>query len=76
VRIPLTPAAAKAANHTNMTGPNSLPTTPVPKRWITNNTVNTVNVIGNTSCPNPGTATLTPSTADNTEMAGVMMPSP
>ena len=63
-------------NHTAITGPNRLPTTPVPKRWIANSAVSTAIVIGSTSDARLGTATFSPSTADSTEIAGVIMLSP
>ena len=37
------------ANQTPMTGPNSRPTAPVPKRWIANRPVRIASVIGTTS---------------------------
>ena len=33
------PATASSVNHSAMTGPNSRPTTPVPKRWIADSPV-------------------------------------
>ncbi len=59
-----------------MTGPNSRPTAPVPKRWMTNNAVRIVSAIGTTSESSDGETTSSPSTADSTEIAGVIMPSP
>ena len=63
-------------NQTTITGPNNRPTVSVPKRWIANSPVSTTSVIGITSDSRPGAATFSPSTADNTEMAGVIIPSP
>jgi hypothetical protein len=63
-------------NHTAITGPKAFPTTPVPKRWTANSTVRIASVIGTTSDSTLGAATSRPSTADSTEMAGVIMPSP
>ena len=63
-------------NHTSITGPNSLPTTPVPKRWMKNSPVSTAIAIGSTSEDRLGTATFRPSTAESTEIAGVIMLSP
>ena len=70
------PITASTVNHTAITGPNSLPTTPVPKRWIANSAVSTAIAIGSTSEARLGTATFRPSTAESTEIAGVIMLSP
>ena len=59
-----------------MTGPNSRPTAPVPKRWMANSTVRIASAIGTTSESSDGATTSRPSTADSTEIAGVIMPSP
>ena len=64
------------ANHSAITGPNRRPTAPVPKRWMANSTVSTPSVIGSTIESSPGAATPRPSTAESTEIAGVIMPSP
>ena len=71
-----TPATASTPNHNPMTGPKNLPTAPVPKRWMTNNAVRIVSAIGTTSESSDGETTSSPSTADSTEIAGVIMPSP
>src|SRR4051794_38826139 len=70
------PEIARMLNQSPITGPNSRPTAPVPKRWIPNSTVMITSVIGTTSDSNDGAATSSPSTADSTEIAGVIMPSP
>jgi hypothetical protein len=70
------PATARIVNHVAMTGPNRRPTASVPKRWIANSAVSTVSVIGSTSDFSPGAATFSPSTAESTEIAGVIIPSP
>ncbi len=70
------PITTSTVNHTAITGPNSLPTTPVPNRWIANSPVSTAIAIGSTSEARLGTATFNPSTADSTEIAGVIMLSP
>ena len=59
-----------------MTGPNSAPIRLVPNRCATNSTVRIVTEIGTTRWESPGAATLSPSTADSTEMAGVITESP
>src|SRR3954451_20831793 len=70
------PAAAIASSHTAVTGPNNLPTRPVPKRWAANSPVKITAATGSTTCPRLGAATLRPSTADNTLIAGVITESP
>ena len=72
----IAPSTASAPNHNSMTGPNSLPMLPVPWRWMKNNPVSTPMVIGMMKRSNAGVATLRPSTADSTEMAGVISASP
>ena len=74
--ISATPSADSTPNHTSMTGPNILPTTPVPNRCTTNTPVSSAKAMGTTSCSTPGAATCRPSTADSTEIAGVIIPSP
>ena len=73
---PWIPQAAITANQTAITGPNSRPTTPVPSRWIRKRPIRIAAVIGSTMSPTPGAATSTPSIADSTEIAGVIMLSP
>ena len=74
--MPLMPQAAITANHSAITGPNSRPTTPVPRRWIMNRPTRIAAVIGSTKWPTDGAATCTPSIAESTEIAGVIMLSP
>ena len=59
-----------------MTGPKARPTAPVPKRWTANSTVRMTSVIGTTRLSSEGAATSRPSTAERTEIAGVIIPSP
>ncbi|CAB4346757.1 unannotated protein [freshwater metagenome] len=63
-------------NQITITGPKSLPTRLVPKRWSTNSPVRTTTVIGTTRSPADGLITVSPLTADITEIAGVIIPSP
>ena len=65
-----------AANQTAVIGPNSTPTAPVPSRWARNRRISTSSEIGITFEERLGEATFRPSTADMTEIAGVIMPSP
>ncbi len=65
-----------ARNHTIMTGPNRRPTAAEPMRWLRNSSRMITAVIGTTRCPSDGWTTLSPSTADRTEIAGVIMLSP
>ncbi len=64
------------ANHSTMTGPKSRPTLCVPNRCARNSTVKMATPIGSTASWTPGDTTLMPSTAESTEMAGVMTLSP
>ena len=48
------PGDARMPNHSAITGPNSRPTAPVPKRWIANSTVRIASVIGTTSDSSDG----------------------
>ncbi|GAB1461225.1 hypothetical protein MASR2M50_30000 [Thauera sp.] len=70
------PSAPSTANQTTMTGPKKSPTTPVPRRWIANSTVRMSTVTGTTQASSPGATMPIPSTADSTEIAGVIMLSP
>jgi hypothetical protein len=57
-------------------GPKNLPMPPVPRFCTANRPNSTTSVSGITNCLNAGDTTSRPSTADSTEMAGVMTPSP
>ena len=70
------PNAPTTRNQTNMIGPNRRPTVAVPSRCSMNSTTRIAEAIGTTRCSSDGAATSTPSTADSTEIAGVIMPSP
>jgi hypothetical protein len=59
-----------------ITGPNMRPTAAVPTRWNANSTAMMTAVIGTTRLSSDGSTTLSPSTADSTEIAGVIMLSP
>ena len=74
--MPPTPVTAMARNHTTITGPKSRPTAPVPFRCPRNSPTMTTTVIGTTQGSSEGSTTLSPSTADSTEIAGVIMLSP
>ena len=73
------PSPASTRNHSAQTGPKNLATLAVPFAWIRNSAIRMPAEIGTvslaTSCGAPG-ASRTPSTAESTDMAGVMMPSP
>ena len=64
------------ANQTTITGPKTRPITWVPKRWIAKRATSTAIVYRHHQRLRLGTATFTPSTAERTEIAGVMIPSP
>ena len=59
-----------------MIGPNARPIAAVPKRWTTNRPTRITTASGMTNGFRAVVATLTPSSALNTEIAGVMTPSP
>ena len=71
-----TPVIASNRNHSTMIGPNSLPTTPVPLRCMTNSAISTPMAIGSTKRFRPGSTTSRPSTALSTDIAGVITLSP
>src|SRR3546814_992752 len=71
-----TPSTASAVNHRIVTGPNTLPTFSVPKRWAMNTANSTITTIGTIQACSCGATTSRPSTADSTEIAGVITPSP
>ena len=70
------PAAAMTANQNTITGPNTRPIRWVPKRWTEKRTTITAIVTGITRSWMLGSTTFTPSTAERTEIAGVIIPSP
>ena len=74
--MPATPQAPMATNQTIITGPNSRPTAAVPRRCTANSTTMITAVIGTISSSSDGSTTLSPSTAESTEIAGVIMLSP
>ncbi len=59
-----------------MIGPNRAPTREVPWLWMPNSAIRIATVTGTTTDSSAGSATSNPSTADSTDMAGVIMPSP
>ena len=71
-----TPSTASTANHTIITGPNSTPMAAVPRLWMENRPSRMTAAMDCIQLSTAGAASFTPSTADSTEMAGVIMPSP
>ena len=63
-------------NHTIMIGPNQRPMTAVPLRWKVNSSTMITAVTGMMNVSRSGLIVLTPSTAESTEIAGVIMLSP
>ncbi|CFP63873.1 Uncharacterised protein [Bordetella pertussis] len=59
-----------------MMGPNSLPTAPVPCDWMANSATSTTSATGTTQGSSVCDTMLMPSSADRTEIAGVIMLSP
>ena len=74
--IPVTPHAPMAVNHRIITGPKNRPTAAVPWRCTANSTTMITAVIGTIQGSRSGWTVLTPSTAESTEMAGVITESP
>ena len=70
------PSATSTMNHTSVMGPKNLSMPPVPKRCTANSPVMTTRVSGITQACRAGDTTCKPSTADSTDTAGVMTPSP
>ncbi len=63
-------------NQTAMIGPKAEPMREVPSGWTANRATRMTTAAGTTYVVNPGAAISKPSSADNTEIAGVMAPSP
>ena len=57
-------------------GPNQAATAPVPRLWTANRPTRISRLSGSTTCPKAGVTSSSPSTADSTEIAGVMTASP
>ena len=74
--IPRMPRAAIVVNQRTMIGPNIRPTAPVPSLCTAKRTTMIVAVIGTMKLSSDGSITFTPSTAESTEIAGVIMLSP
>ena len=74
--IAIAPSTAIVANQTIMMGPKSAPMLAVPRRWITKSPISTTRVMGRMYGLNVGVMISRPSTAESTEMAGVITPSP
>jgi hypothetical protein len=70
------PAAAIARNQISMAGPKMAPIPAVPRRWIRNNPATMTNASGTMNGRKMGVATSSPSTALNTDTAGVITASP
>jgi hypothetical protein len=71
-----TPSNASTANQISVIGPKNFPIPPVPRFCTKNSTNKMIRVSGITAFLKLGEITSKPSTADKTEMAGVMTPSP
>jgi hypothetical protein len=74
--MPWTPSTARIANQPTITGPNNRPTVAVPRLWTRNNATRITAAIGTTRCSSDGWTTSRPSTAESTEIAGVIIESP
>src|SRR5690554_1585685 len=71
-----TPEKPSTRNQTAVIGPNMIETLAVPNRCTKNTPTMMTRVMGTTQRAIPGCTNCTPSTADSTEMAGVIMASP
>ena len=60
----------------HITGPKNIPTLAVPCFWIPNSPMMMTSVTGTMNGCSSGVMISRPSTADSTEIAGVIMPSP
>ncbi len=65
-----------ATNQHSVNGPNTVPMPPVPRFCTANSASRITQVIGTTNGEKAVVATSSPSTADSTEIAGVITPSP
>ena len=65
-----------ATNQTSTISPNTEPTPEAPLNWMAKSAMRSPSVIGMTAPEKLGTATPSPSTAESTLIAGVIMPSP
>jgi hypothetical protein len=74
--MPHTPNDAMPRNQATQTGPNRAPMRAVPCRCSENSVPMTSRVNGTIQCASAGAATSRPSTAESTEIAGVITPSP
>src|SRR6185312_2250099 len=75
-RMCSTPATAIDRNQITMIGPNIAATFAVPRLCAANSTMRITTVSGATYSLNDGLASVSPSTADSTEIAGVITESP
>lgn len=72
----MAPSTPRVPNQSTMTGPNTRPMRAVPLRWTANRPMRITIEIGITQSSRLDVATAVPSTADRTEIAGVIIPSP
>jgi len=76
VAMCMTPSTAMTANQTSVIGPKNLPMPVVPRFCTAKSPNRMTRVIGITAFLKLGETTSRPSTAESTEIAGVMTPSP
>ena len=72
----ISPPKAITKNQTIVIGPKNAATFAVPRDCIKNKPNRMTTAIGTTNFSKPGATSFNPSTAESTEMAGVMMASP
>ena len=74
--MPRIPRSVIEVNQTAITGPNNTPIRAVPRFCRAKRAVSTTAAMGQTSGVTAGAASVTPSIALSTEIAGVITPSP
>ena len=72
----ISPPIASTMNQTSVIGPKKRATFSVPRDCTANSSTRMAIVIGRTAASSCGATSLRPSTADSTEMAGVITASP
>ena len=70
------PKAAMTRNQRRVIGPKKVATRPVPRLCTANSAIRMPSAIGRTYCSKAGVTSFRPSTAESTEMAGVIAASP
>ena len=72
----MAPSTALTTKNSAMIGPKNAATPAVPRLWTVNSTMRMITVAGNMNGASSASTCLRPSSAESTEMAGVMIASP